>query len=278
MSEPAVPDPALSPPSTRTGEDATRYSAPALEKGLDILEALSASARGYTLKQLAQALGRNVNQIFRMVVALQRRGYIQSDAADRYTLTLKLFRLAHQQPPLKRLIQTSMPLLTELAERARQSCHLAVYQQGRVVVVAQVDSPERWSFGLKIGAVMGLTDTSSGHVLLAYQDEAARTRMLNSHIKVEGELEMDPGHLLSRLAEVRRQDCALMPSGQIQGVTNIALPVWGFGKRVVAAINVPYIARVDAAPGPTVEQVRQIQTDICARLSLLLGADEAIHS
>jgi len=166
-----------------------RYNAPALDKGLDILEALSTCSQGYTLGELATAVGRNVNQIFRMVVVLQRRGYIQADANDRYTLTLKVFRLAHQQPPLKRLVQAAMPLLQELAERACQSCHLSVYQQGRVVVVAQVDSPGRWSFGLKLGAVMGLTDTSSGHVLLAWQDEVARARMLGSHIKVEGELE-----------------------------------------------------------------------------------------
>jgi len=66
----------------------------------------------------------------------------------------------------------------------------------------------------------------------------------------------------------------LMPSGQIQGVTNIAFPVWGAGKRVVAALNVPYIARIDTAPGPTVAAVKQMQTDICARLSVLLGADD----
>jgi len=256
-------------------DESARYSAPALEKGLDILEALSVAPQGHTLSQLAKVLGRNVNQIFRMVLVLQRRGYIQTTAGERYILTLKIFRLAHRQPPLKRLIQTALPLLEELAARTRQSCHLAVHQQGRVVVVAQVDSPGRWSFGLKIGALMGLTDTASGHVLLAWQGEAERTRMLASHIKVEGELEVEPGHLLACLAEVRRHNGVLMPSGQIQGVTNIAAPVRGAGRRVVAALNVPYIARIDTAPGPAVDAVQRIQADICARLSALLGADEA---
>jgi len=255
--------------------DATRYHAPALEKGLDILEALSDCPQGYTLNQLAKVLGRNVNQIFRMVVTLHRRGYLQTDASDRYSLTLKLFRLAQGQPPLKRLIQTTLPFLTELAERARQSCHLSVYQQGRTVVVAQVDSPERWSFGLKVGALAGLTNTSSGHVLLAFQDEVTRARMLNAHVKVEGEMDMDPGHLYALLDEVRRNDYSLMPSIQTQGVTNIAHPVRGPGEHVVAAITVPYIARIDGESGPSIEQVKQIQSDICARLSLALGAEEA---
>src|SRR5690606_17652287 len=119
------------------------------------------------------------------------------------------------------------------------SCHLSLFRSGRVAIVAQVDSPERWSFALKVGEAMGLTDTSSGHVLLAYEDEVERTRMLSSHIKVEGELQMDPGELFSILQEVRAQGCATMPSRQIAGVTNVAFPVFGSGGRVVAAVNVP---------------------------------------
>src|SRR5690606_8268865 len=171
-------------------------------------------------KELADALNRNVSQIFRMVVALHRRGYIQSDANDRYTLTLKMFCLAHRQPPLKRMIQTALPLLNELAERARQSCHLAVYEQGCSVVIAQVDGPDRWSFGLKTGSFMGLTDTSSGHILLAHQDEAGRARMLRNHSRDEGEIDMDPGHLPSLLPAARRAGCPVMPSKPNQGHTH----------------------------------------------------------
>lgn len=251
----------------------TRYAAPALEKGLDILEALSETAEGYTLNELCQALGRNVNEIFRMAVTLQRRGYIQADQNDRYTLTLKMFRLAQRQQPIKSLVSTALPLLHELAERARQSCHLSIFQNGRVIIIAQIDSPERWSFGLKIGVVMGLTDTSSGHVLLAYQDEVERTRMLSSHIRVEGELQMDPGQLFALLKEVRAQGYASMPSIQIQGITNIAFPILSIGGRVVAAVNIPHIARIDGTPRPNIEQIKEIMANVCNRLSARLGYD-----
>ena len=262
--------------AAKSDSGAVRYAAPALEKGLDILEALSASTDGYTLNELAQALDRNVNEIFRMVVTLQRRGYIQADQNDRYTLTLTMFQLANRQQPIKTLVESALPLLHELSERARQSCHLAIYQGGRVVVIAQVDSPERWSFGLKVGVVMGLTDTSSGHVLLAYQDEVERTRMLSRHIRVEGEQIMDPGQLFTLLKEVRRNGHSRMSSIQIQGVTNIAFPVRGMGGRVVAAINVPHIARIDGMPRPDIAQITDILADICGRLSIRIGYDASL--
>jgi DNA-binding IclR family transcriptional regulator len=254
------------------GEGALRYAAPALEKGLDILEALADSPGGYTLNELAQKVGRKVSEIFRMAVTLQRRGYVQVDENDRYTLTLRMFELAHRQQPLKSLVSAALPLLRELANRARQSCHLTMYQGGRVVVIAQVESPERWSFGLKVGVVMGLTDTSSGHVLLAFRDEIDRARMLRAHIGVEGELDMDPGELFPILQEVRARGYSAMPSQQTRGITNIAFPVMGAADHVIASINVPYIERIDQKSAPDAVQVRGIVGNIAGRLSALMGA------
>ena len=91
-------------------QGAQRYAAPALEKGLDILEALAASPAGYTLAELAQKIGRSVSEIFRMAVTLQRRGFVQVDENDRYSLTLKMFELAHRQQPLKSLVSVALPL------------------------------------------------------------------------------------------------------------------------------------------------------------------------
>ncbi len=268
-------EPLTEPPLSESDDEleaGPRYAAPALEKGLDILEALADSATGYTLNELAQKVGRKVSEIFRMAVTLQRRGFVQVDENDRYTLTLRMFELAHRQQPLKSLVSVALPLLRELANRARQSCHLAMYQGGRVVVIAQVESPERWSFGLKVGVVMGLTDTSSGHVLLAFRDEIDRARMLRAHIGVEGELEMDPGELFSILQEVRERGYSAMPSKQTRGITNIAFPVMGVADHVIASINVPYIERIDQKAGPDVTQVREIAGNIAARLSALMGA------
>lgn len=252
-----------------------RYSAPALDKGLDILELLSARREGVTLNEMAQGLGRSVSEIFRIAVTLQRRGYVEVDDGNRYTLSIKLFELAHRQHALRSLVTLALPLLRELAHRARQSCHLAIYQGGRVVVIAQVDSPERWSFGLKVGVMLGLTDTSSGHVLLAFRDEVERARMLAAHIKVDGELTMDPGELFEILRQVRERGHAVMPSRQIRGVTNAAFPIMATGGQVIAALNVPYIERIDEKSSPSLEEVKVAVRNIAARISALMGHSPA---
>jgi len=251
--------------------DSPRYSAPALEKGLDILDVLVDTAEGYTLNELSVKLGRTVSEIFRMVVTLERRGYVQDDHNDRYTLTLKLFEMAHRQQPMRSLTAMALPLLRDLANVTRQSCHLSIYNSGRVAVIAQVDSPERWSFGLKVGAVMGLTDTSSGHVLLAFRDVAERERMLAAHTRVEGENDVEPVVLLTLLNEIRATGHEIVPSRQMRGVTNVAFPVIGSSGDAIAAVNVPYLERIDKKINPEFDEVCTMVGEMAGRLSVLMG-------
>jgi len=257
-----------------TGEDSatakSRYAAPALEKGLDILELLSRSEQMLTLNQISRQLGRSVNEIFRMVVTLEQRGYLLADN-DHYRLSLKLFELAHQHQPIRSLAATALPHMRELANRAMQSTHLTIYEAGRVIVVAQVDSPERWAFGLKVGALVSLTDTASGHVLLAFRDAAERAQMLAAHVRLDGEQEIENAQLLRQIEETRRRGHSRMESRQIRGVINLSYPVMGANQRMLAALNVPYIERIDKKVNPSLDEVQGIVQEISARLSRLMG-------
>ena len=251
-------------------ESDQRYAAPALEKGLDILELLAREHDGLGLNEIARALQRTSSEIFRMVNALCRRGYI-AQHGDRYGLSLKLFELAHRHKPIKSLTAAALPLMHELVHETLQSCHLTVFHAGRVMVVAQVDSPERWAFGLKVGAQVGLTDTASGFVLLAFQEEVQRERMLVSHRSVEGELDLNLRQLGKAVHEVARVGHAQMQSRQIRGVTNIAFPILGSAGYAVAALNIPYIERIDKKVTPSIAEAREALADSSRTLSLLIG-------
>jgi DNA-binding IclR family transcriptional regulator len=255
---------------TDEAENDPRYAAPALEKGLDIMELLAQEHDGLGLNEIARALQRTSSEIFRMVNALCRRGYI-GQQGDRYVLSLKLFELAHRHKPIRSLTAAALPLMHELVHRTLQSCHLTVFQAGRVMVVAQVDSPERWAFGLKVGALVGLTDTASGYVLLAFQEAAQRERMLVSHQSVEGELDLNERQLSKAVREVARNGHAQMQSRQIRGVSNIAFPILGSAGYAVAALNIPYIERIDKKVTPSIADAKEALADSSRTLSLLMG-------
>jgi DNA-binding IclR family transcriptional regulator len=259
------------PPARRARPAELRYPVPALDKGLDVLELLARETQGLLLNEIAAALGRTSSELFRMVNGLARRGYIEQRDGERYTLTLKLFELAHRHKPIKSLTAAAAPLMDRLAHRSLQSCHLTVFHDGRVMIVAEVDSPERYAFGMKVGALVGLTDTASGYVLLAFQDEATRSAMLTAHQKAEGELDVDPSQLMTVIRKVVRQGYAEVQSRQTRGVTNIAFPILGLPGRARAVLNVPYIERIDKKVTPSIAAVKELLRETAGELSLLMG-------
>ena len=122
-------------------EAADRYRAPALDKGLDILEVLAASEEGLTQTEIANALERTPNEIYRMLDRLVRRNYVVRKSGERYELTLKLFSLAHLHAPVRRLVGQAMPTMRRVAAECAQAVFIAIYDRGDLNSVAHVDPP-----------------------------------------------------------------------------------------------------------------------------------------
>lgn len=118
------------------------YRAPALEKGLDVLELLAANRGGLTLTQISSALERSSSELFRMVQVLEARGYVGRAAdEDGLILTNKLFALGMARAPAKDLLEAALPTMRAVCPRIGQSCHLAVASGDQMVVVARVEAP-----------------------------------------------------------------------------------------------------------------------------------------
>src|SRR5476649_1090380 len=97
-------------------EDGARYRAPALEKGLDVLELLVASTRPLTMTEICQRLNRSQGEMFRMVQVLIARGYLgPALAGDGYVLTDRMFSMALRQPPVQSLVELALPAMRTLA-------------------------------------------------------------------------------------------------------------------------------------------------------------------
>src|SRR5271155_1299974 len=182
--------------------DNDRYRAPALDKGLDILELLASVDGGLTQVEIAKALGRSPNENYRMLDRLVRRGYVVRNDADRFELTLKLFGLAHLHRPIRRLVAQATPLMRALATRIQQANHLAVYDRSEVIVIAQIDAPSYWGIGIRVGAKVGLFNTGSGHVLLAFRSTEERALMIAEH-EEPGDDPEAPEDLDDKLAQIR---------------------------------------------------------------------------
>jgi DNA-binding IclR family transcriptional regulator len=250
-------------------DDGERYRAPALDKGLDILELLAEQRGGLTRAEITKALGRNASEIYRMLERLVARQYVmRSEAGDRYTLSLKLFALAHRHPPMERLIAEALPLMQRFANDAEQSCHLAVYDRGNLLVIAQVDGPGTWGIAVRLGSRVGLVDTGSGRTILAYQSPEQRVRMLAEHTEVKGEVAIDHAALEAVCEQIREAGFSRKDSQQIFGVTDVTFPVLGPSGQAIAALTCPFLKRIDEYVAPSLDQATQMLREIVQALSM----------
>jgi DNA-binding IclR family transcriptional regulator len=145
------------------------YSVPALDKGLDVFEALAASNTPLSLTELAGIVGQTPSAAFRILNRLEGRSYVIRDpVSGRYSLSLKLFELAHTHSPVEHIITISGKPMRELTESVRESAHLSVLNHGRLVVLLDMGSPLQVRFAHEIGAQFPPVLTNSGRLLLAY--------------------------------------------------------------------------------------------------------------
>ena len=254
-----------------TVEKSVSYSAPALEKGLDIIELLSRQEVGLTQSEIARALGRTVSEIFRMLMVLKARGYVSQDpVSDRYGLTTFVFEIAHRIPTIGRLSAIAEPVMREMTRAIQQSAHLAVLGEGGVLVVAQSASPGNNNMSVRLGALIDTWRASSGRVILAYSDEETLGRLLRDERLPRGTTET---RLREELAQIRAAGHEVRDSFVIRGIVNISAPVLDHSGRATAALTVPHIERLE--DGVPFETCRRAVIEAAARISRSLGWSEA---
>lgn len=247
-----------------------RYKAPALEKGLDVLERLATSERPLTVNEIGRMLDRSHGELFRMIQVLGYRGYIeQVPGTDGYELTDRLLSLGMHRPLMRSLVEVATPEMRQLAEYCGQSCHLAVRAEGDIVVVARMESSQQLSFSVPIGYRQSLWRTASGAALYAHQPEDVRARWRASFAPAPDTVAMDDFQrrvdtLLERGIEAAR-------SPFVEGVTDISAPIRR-GDFAVAALTIPFLKRLN----PKVDADKAVEALKAAAVRIserLIGAD-----
>lgn len=256
-------------PSAKVGAaDGPAYLAPALDKGLDILELLSRTETPLGQKDIAKSLGRTVGELYRMITCLVDRGYVVA-RDDKYLLTTKLFELAHYNPPVHRLLTEATPIMQKLSNDLDQSCHLSVYNLGRQIVIAKVDSPSGMGFSVRVGAELDVIVSASGRILLAFQ--AGETRQL----RIDECLQRRPDHadpqIVTTLEMIKARGFESIPSVQVRGLYAVSYPILNTQGHAIAALTVPYAERIDQKHRKPTSLVEELLGYAARELSARVG-------
>lgn len=220
-------------------DDIRKYRAPALEKGLDVLELLSQHGAPLTPSQMSAMLGRSVSELFRMIQVLEFRGYIEPTSSG-YRLTNRLFTLGIAHGPARDLVEAALPHMRELAEATVQSCHLVVRSDDQIVVVARIEAPGDLGYSVRIGYRRNLIEATSGLLFYGFATERTQALLRDSLGARHGKKRVTD--YVAAAVAASAMGHAERPSDFVKGVTDLVAPVMG-PDGILATLITPFIER-----------------------------------
>ncbi len=223
-------------------DDKRLYRAPALEKGLDILELLAAEDHPLTMSAIVTRLGRSTGELFRMIQVLEHRGYV-AQGQDGYVMTPRLFHLGLKRPPVRSLMEQALPEMRMLSDRIGQSCYLAIPSGAASSVIARMEASTSVGFSVRVGYRRPIHETPSGQVLYAFQPDQTRREWDGLFDPPLSDERHD--HLVATADGIRDQGFAQADSAELPGMVELAVPIMR-GGRAVAVLTVPFIRITDA--------------------------------
>jgi len=209
-----------------------------LERGLEVIRALSLPGPGRTLSDVARDSGLTRASARRFLLTLEELGYVRSDDR-RFVLTPRVLELGYAFLSSLTLPQIAQPHLRELVEQVHESSSVSVLDGADIVYVAREPTQRIMTVAISVGTRFPAFATSMGRVLLAGLTESELAAFLQSaELSALTEATVtDRERLRKKIARVRKQGWALVDQELEDGLRSVAVPISNSSGDAVAAMN-----------------------------------------
>lgn len=220
----------------------TRLTAPALRRGLDILELLADEQQGLRVPDITQHLGFPRATTHELVNTLADRGYVVIDReTGRVGLGVRTLRLGAGYERTIDLATLGRETAAEVAAQCGETVQMVVRDVAFAVFVVKVDSRHSVRLVSQVGSRLPLTCTAGGKILLShlpdveiekmYPDDASLVAMTaNSISSVE--------RLRDEIASIRERGWSDEHSESNEHVTCVAAPIFDRLGACAAALSI----------------------------------------
>lgn len=215
--------------------------APALQRGLAVLEFLAGREEGATLSEISAALGLSPASCFRLTGVLEDSGYVlREDASRRFRLSRKLLLLGQPQHEGRSLVESCLPAMREVLALTGETVQLCCLAEHECVMIEQLPSTHPFKYIVDLGSRPPIHCCAPGKAMLAHLDEAA----LNATLDTVTFTAHTPRTLASReafvesFAKIRERGFAVDQGEHFEGIHCVAAPLLDRHGHPVAAITI----------------------------------------
>lgn len=245
-----------------------KYSVPALEKAIAILELISHSKEKLTATEIGTQLELPKATVFTTLSTLEAHNIVTKDQVGKYHIGPKLFQLGMAYASDNSFVELSKPYLKKLMKQTGFTVHLGVLHEDQVMYVAKMEPDSFIKFSTYPGLKTDLHISSLGKAIAAYLSGEELDRI----IRKSGMSEHTPKTITTKeafmktLDFVRENGYALEEEEGEIGVRCIGAPIINTRFTTPAAISVTaHISQLPPERYKTVgEMVRSVAQEIAS--------------
>jgi IclR family acetate operon transcriptional repressor len=218
----------------------SKYSLESIDRMIAVLNALE-SAHDQSLDQVARAAGLSESTALRYLMSLAKHDFVERNAiTGSFRLGLRLFRLGTLAVDRRDVVTLARPAMDALLKTFGESVNLATRQQGNIVLISVLDSPNPVRKGARVGETDSWHATSLGKALLAAMQPAEAEAMLGDMqlVGFTPNTMVTTDSLLRDLQAVRTRGYAIDDEESVEGLRCVGAAIRDHGGNPSYALSV----------------------------------------
>lgn len=225
--------------SAESAEMLNRYSIQSVEKALDVIEALS-DHHSLSLIQLAELVNQPKSSLFRVILTLEKRGFIsRSDEDGNYCLGFKQLVITKNLLERSSLRASAVAEMQKLVNKYGDTVNLCVLSGHEIVYVEIIEGTYALRMTDAIGSKSPFHATAAGKAIAAFLPE----NEMDAIVRDKGLAVITPNTITDRetlfkhLTGVREAGYAVDNQEITLGARCVAAPVMNMFGRVEGAVS-----------------------------------------
>jgi len=217
------------------------FKVPNLQRGLEIVEFLVSSQKGFTISELARQLGFPKNSTSRILNALEYYGYVLKDETSReFSLSRKFFSMAYSGSNEKNLMEKAMDIMRQLRDMTGETVVISVMDGREGLILEQVQGTHPFRFVCDPGIRQPAHAAASTKVIIANMTPEQRKAFIEEmeFPKLTSTTITSRRRFVSELKEIRQRGYALDRGELLEGVRCAAAAILDMRGNPLASITV----------------------------------------
>ena len=207
-------------------------------RAFSVLTTFDPSHRHQTLTSIAKRAGLPLSTTHRLVNELVSLDALSRSADGTYEIGSKIWRLGILASLHSDLREIALPYMEDVYQLTHGAVQIGVLDGLRCLIVERIAGSRTLSVLSKPGARLPLYASGVGKVLLSYGPKDVQDAVLQSLDPYTGKTITDAKVLSSQLAAIKEKGFAYSEEELAIGATSLAVPVYGYGNRVIASLGI----------------------------------------